>query len=86
MLKHTSNCGIFNQAKKAVYRCQLENPDAEVKGNTTAKRNKDHNDCYAAINRFQLDQGCIYCKGELYKDTWFRPRYVALDSNAFDII
>jgi hypothetical protein len=86
MLEHTSNRGIFNQAKKAIYRRWLENPDAEVEGNTTAERNKDRNDRYAAINKFQLDQGCIYRKGELHKDTWFGPRYVALDSNAFDII
>jgi hypothetical protein len=86
MLKHTGNRGVFNQAKKATYRRWLENPDAEVEGTTAAKRNKDRNDRYKAINKFQLDQGCIYRKGELYKTTWFGPRYVALNSNAFEII
>ena len=36
MLEHTSNRGVFNQAKKATYRRWLENLDAEVEGNTTA--------------------------------------------------
>jgi hypothetical protein len=55
MLKSTHNCSIFTQAKKATYRRWLENPNAEVEGNTTYKRNKDCNDCYAAITGFQLD-------------------------------
>jgi hypothetical protein len=86
MLESTHNRSIFSQAKKATYRRWLENPNAEVEGNTAYERNKDRNDHYAAITRFQLDQGCIYRKAELYKNTLFRPRYVALDSNAFEII
>ena len=86
MLESTRNCGIFSQAKKATYRHWLENPDAEVEGNTANEMNKDRNDRYAAITGFQLDQGCIYWKAELHKNTLFRPRYVALDSNAFEII
>ena len=86
MLESTHNRGIFTQAKKATYRRWLENPDAEVEGNTTHERNKDRNDRHAAITGFQLDQGCIYRKAELHKNTLFRPRYVALDSNAFEII
>ena len=86
MLEHTGNRGVFNQAKKATYRRQLENPDAEVEGNTTADQTKDRNNRYKAINKYQLNQGCIYRKGELYKNTWFGPRYVLLDSNAFEII
>jgi hypothetical protein len=86
MLESTHNHGIFTQAKKATYRRWLENPDAEVEGNTTHERNKDRNDRHAAITGFQLDQGCIYRKAELHKNTLFRPRYVALDSNAFEII
>ena len=55
MLKGTHNRGIFNQAKKATYRRQLENPNAKVEGNTTNERNKDRNDRYVAITRFQFD-------------------------------
>jgi hypothetical protein len=86
ILESTYNRGIFTQAKKATYYCWLENPDAEVEGNTTYKRNKDCNDRYAAITGFQLDQGCIYRKAELYKNMLFRLQYVALDSNTFEII
>jgi len=73
MLKSTHNRGIFTQAKKATYRHWLENPNAEVEGNTAHERNKDRNDRHTAITRFQLDQGCIYRKLELHKDTLFRP-------------
>jgi hypothetical protein len=66
MLEHTRNCGIFNQAKKATYRRWFYNPNAEVEGNTAAKSNKDRKDRHAAINRFQLNQGCVYWKAELY--------------------
>jgi hypothetical protein len=86
ILESTYNRGIFTQAKKATYCRWLENPDTEVEGNTTSERNKDCNDRYTAITGFQLDQGCIYQKSELYKDILFRPRYVALDSNTFEII
>jgi hypothetical protein len=86
ILESTYNCSIFTQAKKATYCCWLENPDTEVEGNTTSERNKDCNNRYTAITRFQLDQGCIYRKSELYKDMLFRLQYVALDSNTFEII
>ena len=86
MLEQTRNRGIFNQAKKATYRRWLENPDGSIEGNTTEQRNKDRNDRQSAITGFQLDQGCIYRKSELVGDVLMRPRYVALTSNAFDII
>jgi hypothetical protein len=71
MLEATSNCGIFNQAKKATYRRWLENPGGPIEGNTLAKLNKDWNDRQSALKGFQLDQGCIYCKAEQHKDTFF---------------
>lgn len=86
MLESTHKRGISTRAKRVTYRLWLENPDAEVEGNTAHERNKDRNDHHAAITGFQLDQGCIYWKAELHKDTLFRPRYVAWDSNAFEII
>ena len=86
MLKSTRNRGIFTQVKKATYHRWLENPNAKVEGNTAYERSKDRNERYTAITRFQLDQGCIYRKAELHKNMLFRPRYVALDSNAFEII
>ena len=78
MHEHTRNCGIFNQAKTTTYRCWFENPNAEVEGNTAAKRNKDRNDRHAAINRFQLYQGCVTRKQSamviIYRINWcLRP-------------
>ena len=86
MLEHSRNRGIFNQAKKATYRRWLENPNSEVEGETPTEQTKDRNDRNAALTDFQLDQGCIYRKAELHNDVMMRPRYVALTSNAFDII
>jgi hypothetical protein len=86
MLEQTHNRSIFNQAKKATYRRWLENPSGPVEGNTLDERNKDRNDRNAAIAEFQLDQGCIYRKAEQRGDILIRPRYVALNSNAFAII
>jgi hypothetical protein len=86
MLEGTCNRGIFNQAKKATYCRWLENPGGPAEGNTPEELNKDCNDRQSALGRFQLDHGCIYCKAEQYSNTLFRPRYVALDSNAFEII
>ena len=86
MLEGTRNRGIFNQAKKATYRRWLENPGGPAEGNTPEELNKDRNDRQSALNGFQLDHGCIYRKAEQHGDTLFRPRYVALDSNAFEII
>jgi hypothetical protein len=86
MLEGTRNRGIFNQAKKATYHRWLKNPGGPVKGNAPQELNKDHNDQQAALAKFQLDQGCIYCKAEQHGNTLFHARYVALDSNAFEII
>jgi hypothetical protein len=86
MLEGTRNRGIFNQAKKATYHCWLENPGSPAEGNTPDELNKDCNNRQSALSRFQLDYSCIYRKAEQYSNTLFRPRYVALDSNAFEII
>jgi hypothetical protein len=86
MLEGTRNHGIFNQAKKATYHHWLENLGGPAEGNTPKELNKDRNDRQSALNGFQLDHGCIYRKAEQRGDTLFRPRYVALDSNAFEII
>ena len=86
MLEKTRNRSVFNQAKKAVYRRWLENPDGLVEGNTIDAQNRDRNMRHSALNWFQLDQGCIYRKAEQHGDTLLRPRYVALDNNALEII
>jgi hypothetical protein len=86
MLEGTRNRGIFNQAKKATYCRWLENPGGPVEGNNPDELNKDRNNRQSALANFQLDQGCIYRKAEQHGNTLFRPRYVALDSNAFEII
>jgi hypothetical protein len=86
MLEGTRNRGIFNQAKKATYRRWLENPGGPVEGNTPEELNKDRNDRQAALGGFQLDQGCIYRQPEQRRNVMFRARYVALDSNALEII
>jgi hypothetical protein len=86
MLEGTHNHSIFNQAKKATYHCWLENPGGPAEGNTPEELNKDCNDRQSVLGRFQLDHGCIYRKAEQRSNTLFRPRYVALDSNAFEII
>jgi DNA repair photolyase len=41
---------------------------------------------HLALNWFQLDQGCIYCKAKQHRDTLLQPRYVVLDNNALEII
>jgi hypothetical protein len=86
MLEQTKNRSIFDQAKKATYRRWLENPRGPVEGNTPDEQTKDRNDRNAAIADFQLDEGCIYRKAEQRGNTMIRPRYVALNSNAFEII
>jgi hypothetical protein len=73
MLEETHNRGIFSQAKKATYRCWLENPGGPVEGNTLDELNKDRNDRQSALTNFQLDQGCIYRKAEQHGNTLFRP-------------
>ena len=55
MLEQTGNRSVFNQAKKAIYRRWLKNPNGEVEGITANKRNKDCCNRYKAINHFQLD-------------------------------
>jgi hypothetical protein len=52
MLKGTHNRGIFNQAKKATYRCWLENLGGLVEGNTLDKLNKDCNNQQSALAKF----------------------------------
>jgi hypothetical protein len=86
MLENTRNRGVFDQAKKATYRRWLENPDGLVEGDTIDQQNRDRNSRHAALTWFQLDQGCIYRKAEQRGDTLIRPRYVALNSNALEII
>jgi hypothetical protein len=86
MLEGRHNRGIFNQAKKATYRRWLETPGGPIEGNTPDEMNKDRNNRQAALGGFQIDQGCIYRKAEQRGDVIFGPRYVALDSNAFEII
>lgn len=86
MLERTRNRSIFDQAKKATYRRQLEDPNGPVEGTTIQERDKDRNHQQAAINYFQLDQSCIYRKAERHGDIVFQARYVALNSNALEII
>jgi hypothetical protein len=86
MLERTRNWSIFDQAKKATYRRWLEDPSGLVEGTTIEEWHKDRNDQQSAINHFQLDQSCIYCKVEKHGDIMFRARYVALNSNALEII
>ena len=86
MLENTRNCGVFDQAKKATYRRWLENPNSLVEGDTINQQNRDWNSRYAVLTQFQLDQGCIYRKAEQCGNTLIRPRYVALNSNALEII
>jgi hypothetical protein len=86
MLERTRNRSIFDQAKKATYRRWLKDPSGLVEGTTIEERHKDRNDRQSAINHFQLDQSCIYRKAEKHGDIMFQARYVALNSNALEII
>jgi hypothetical protein len=85
-LEGIANRGIFSQAKKAIYKKWLENPHGELEGDTPEERAADANHRNRALRSFQLVEGCIYRKAEVKKGISYQARYVALDSNAFDII
>jgi len=60
--RYTNNRQVFSQAKKAVYRRWLENPDGVLEGETPAALAHDRNARYNALKFYELDQGCIYRK------------------------
>ena len=85
-LEGIANHGIFSQAKKASYKKWLENPYSQLEGDTIEERATNANHRNYTLRRFQLVEGCIYRKVEVKKSILYQARYIALDSNAFDII
>jgi hypothetical protein len=85
--QQTNNRCIFSQAKKAIYRRWLQDPCGEVEGESIQARVQDRNARYDALKYYKLNQGCIYRKAPIRnRDIVGVRKYVALSTNAFEII
>jgi hypothetical protein len=85
--RRTNNRSIFSQAKKAIYRRWLQDPCGEVEGESIQARVQDRNARYDALKHYELNQGCIYRKAPIRnRDIVGVRKYVALSTNAFEII
>ena len=85
--RQTNNCCIFSQDKKAIYRRWLLDPRREVEGESIQARAQDRNAQYNALKHYELNQGCIYQKVLIHnRDVVGVQKYVALSTNAFEII
>ena len=85
--RRTNNRCIFSQAKKAVYRRWLEDPYGVIEGESIKAKAQDRNARFDALKFYELDQGCIYQKAPIRNgEVVGQCKYVALSTNAFDII